>query len=152
MYNKIGNLSKEETKKKLAKLGLSDLSLRSESHNFVISFNVVESLFEPAIEFFVLGFKPKFSENELSYAKEFVPIPVDPEISNPEEILSDKLYQNLYPNHVYGKNTTGSSEAIAATDTLNQALGKLEYKVDDYHPSGYVWEKVAEKLVEKYNL
>lgn len=163
LFNKIGNLSKEETKKKLAQLGLSDLSLRSESHNFVISFNVVESLFEPAIEFFVLGFKPKFSENELSYAKEFVPIPVDPEISNPEEILSVKLYQNLYPNHVYGKNTTGSSEAIA-TITLkdineflknNFALDNLSIYFSGKYSSKklkFLFNALKKVLPEKSNL
>lgn len=118
LFRKIGKLSAEETKAKIQQLGITNLSLNGTTDNFLISFSVIEDQFEPAVKFLLSGLNVKFSENDLSFAKEFFPVQVSRENSRPTEILTDKLYQKLYPNHIYGKNSTGSSVAISSI-TLN---------------------------------
>lgn len=113
LFRKINKLTVAETNEKLQYLGITHLSVNGLSDDFIISFNVVEDLFQPAVEFLISGFGEKFSENDLSYVKEFFPVQISPENSQPSEIMLDKLYQNLYPNHIYGKNETGSSESLA---------------------------------------
>lgn len=113
LFRKIGGLTAPETEEKIQQLGITNLSVNGLSDHFIISFSVVEEQFKPATEFLISGLKEKFSENDLRYVKEFFPTQISPEDSLPDEILLDKLYQNLYPNHVYGKNVTGSSDAIA---------------------------------------
>jgi len=112
LFRKIGGLTVAETGEKLQRLGITNLSVEGLSDDFIVSFNVLEDKFNPAVEFLISGFGEKFSENDLSYVKEFFPVEINPENSQPDEILIDKLYQNLYPNHVYGKNITGSSDSI----------------------------------------
>ncbi|MBO7537275.1 MAG: insulinase family protein [Alphaproteobacteria bacterium] len=118
LFRKIGDLSAEETAEKIRQMGITNLSLNGTTDNFLISFSVIEDQFEPAVKFLLSGLNAKFSENDLSFAKEFFPIQVSRENSRPNKILIDKLYQKLYPNHAYGKNSTGSSVAISSI-TLN---------------------------------
>lgn len=125
LFRKIEDLSAEETEEKIQQLGITNLSLNGTTDNFLISFSVIEDQFEPAVKFLLSGLKAKFSENDLSFAKEFFPIQVSRENSRPNEILIDKLYQKLYPNHSYGKNSTGSSVAISSI-TLNDIYSFLK--------------------------
>lgn len=113
LFRKINGLTVAETSEKLQQLGITNLSVNGLSDSFVVSFSVVKDQFKPAIKFLISGLGEKFSENDLSYVKELFPFQINPENSRPDEILLDKLYQNLYPNHVYGKNVTGSSDSIA---------------------------------------
>ncbi len=118
LLRKIGELSPEETEEKIRQLGVTSLSLNGSSDDFLISFSVIESQFEPAVKFLLSGLKAKFSENDLAWAKVFFPTQINIENSLPNEILIDALHKKLYPNHVYGKNLTGSSLAIT-TITLD---------------------------------
>ena len=113
LFRKINKLTVTETGEKLQQLGVTNLSINGLSDHFIISFSVIENQFKPAVEFLVSGLGEKFSENDLSYVKEFFPIQINPEDSQPNEILLDKLYQKLYQNHIYGKNETGSSRSLA---------------------------------------
>lgn len=112
LFRKINGLTVAETSEKLQQLGITNLSVNGLSDNFVISFSVVKDQFKQAVKFLISGLGEKFTENDLNYAKEFFPFQINPENSQPDEILLDKLYQNLYPSHVYGKNVTGSSDAL----------------------------------------
>ena len=43
-------------------------------------------------------------------------------------------------------------EVISVSQMLGDNPNQEKYKADPAHPSAYVWEKVSEKLAEKYNL
>ena len=64
----------------------------------------------------------------------------------------DVDFENPFYKDILAHIKSSDIEMISVREMLGDDPLKLEYKVDDYHPSGYVWEKVAEKLVEKYNL
>ena len=147
LFRKINGLSVAETEEKLLQLGITNLSVKGLSDNFIISFNVIEDHLKPAVEFLISGFGEKFSENDLSYVKEFFPIVINPENSLPNEILLDKLYQNLYPNHVYGKNVTGSSDALTkiTLEDINSFI-KDNFALDNlkiYYAGKYSIEKLS---------
>ena len=146
LFRKVNGLTIAETGEKLRHLGITQLSIDGLSDDFVISFSVVVDQFKSAVEFLISGFGEKFSENDLSYVKEFFPIQINPENSQPNEILIDKLYQNLYPNHVYGKNETGSSESIAKITLadINDFI-KNNFALDNlrvYYSGNYSIEKL----------
>ncbi len=147
LFRKIKGLTVAETSEKLQQLGITNLSVKGVSDNFIISFSVIENQFKSAVEFLISGFGEKFSENDLSYVKEFFPIQINPESSQPEEILLDKLYQNLYPNHVYGKNITGSSNALTKVTLkdINDFI-KNNFALDNlkiYYAGKYSIEKLS---------
>lgn len=112
LFRKIGNLSEAATEENLKSLGILHIRTNGMGDDFVISFRIIESHLDKAIKFLSDIFIPNFSENDLAWAKEYFPIQINPENSSPSEILYEKLYKNLYPKHLYGENTTGSSRAI----------------------------------------
>lgn len=147
LFRKINGLTVAETSEKLQQLGITNLSVKGLSDDFIISFSVVENHFEEAVEFLISGFGENFSENDLSYVKEFFPVEINPENSQPDEILIDKLYQNLYPNHVYGKNITGSSDSITKVtlEDINNFI-KDNFALDNlkiYYAGKYSIEKLS---------
>jgi len=147
LFRKIGGLTVAETEEKLQQLGITNLSVKGLSDDFIISFSVVENHFEEAVEFLISGFGENFSENDLSYVKEFFPVEINPENSQPDEILIDKLYQNLYLNHVYGKNITGSFDSITKV-TLEDISNfiKDNFALDNlkiYYAGKYSIEKMS---------
>lgn len=162
LFRKIGELSAEETEEKIQQLGITNLSLIGTTDDFLISFSIIEDQFEPAVKFLLSGFNAKFSENDLAFAKEFFPVQVSRENSLPSEILIDKLYQKLYSDHTYGKNSTGSSVAISSI-TLNDidSFLKNNFALDNlkiYYAGRYskrklkiLTDKLSEVLPKKSN-
>jgi predicted Zn-dependent peptidase len=147
LFRKIGGRTAAETEEKVRQLGITNLSVGGLSDDFVISFRVVKDQFKPALEFLISGFDEKFSENDLSYIKEFFPEQINPENSQPDEILQSKLFQNLYPNHTYGKNVTGSSDALAkiTLKDINDFI-KNNFALDNlkiYYAGEYSIEKLS---------
>ena len=141
LFRKIGEFSAEETEAKIQQLGITSLSLRATADDFLISFSVIKDQFEPAVKFLFSGLNAKFSEKDLAFAKEFFPVQISRENSRPNEILSDRLYQKLYPSHIYGKNSTGSSVTISAItlDDINNFL-KNNFALDNlkiYYAGNY---------------
>ncbi len=146
LFRKIKKLEASKTEEKLQQLGVTNLLMNGLSDDFVISFSIVENQFKPAIEFLISGLGEKFSENDLSYAKEFFPTQINPENSQPNEILLDKLYQNLYPNHIYGKNKTGSSDSLTkiTLEDINKFI-ENNFTLDNlkiYYAGNYSIEKL----------
>lgn len=147
LFRKIGGRTVAETEEKVLQLGITNLSVDGLSDDFVISFCVVKNQFKPALEFLISGFDEKFSENDLSYVKEFFPEQINPEHSQPNKILQSKLFQNLYPNHIYGKNVTGSSDALAkiTLKDINNFI-KNNFALDNlkiYYAGEYSIEKLS---------
>ncbi|MBO4405319.1 MAG: insulinase family protein [Alphaproteobacteria bacterium] len=146
LFRKIGELSAEETEEKIQQLGITNLFTRGTTDDFIISFSIIEEQFESAVKFLISGLNKKFSENDLTFSKEFFPVQISSENSHPDDILLDKLYQKLYPNHIYGKNSTGSSSAIS-TITLNDInlFIKNNFALDNlkiYYTGSYSKEKL----------
>ena len=146
LFRKIGELSAEETEEKIQQLGITNLSVNGTTDDFTISFSAIDDQFESAVKFLISGLNTKFSENDLKFSKEIFPVQISSENSRPHEILLDKLHQKLYPNHIYGKNSTGSSSAISTTTINNiDSFMKNNFALDNlkiYYAGSYSEEKL----------
>ncbi|MDR2646132.1 MAG: insulinase family protein [Holosporaceae bacterium] len=114
LCRKINGLSPEETTDKLRELGVEKLSILTVEDDFIISFYVLKDKTDAALQFLSPIFsRPEFSTNDLEFIKEKYPSLLELETARPQELLWDKLLSMLYQNHNYGRNNTGTAQAVA---------------------------------------
>jgi predicted Zn-dependent peptidase len=161
LCRKINRLSPEETREKLGELGIGELSIHAFEDDFIISFYVLKTKASEALRFLSPVFsQPEFSPNDLEFIKEKYPTLLELETSHPQDLLLDKLLNMLYQNHNYGRNNTGTAQAIASitADDVNDFIksnfsrDKLEFfvtgDVSPFKLETYV-ETLCSKLPEK---
>jgi predicted Zn-dependent peptidase len=128
MFSKIGAFSREEIYGKMLQLGLKHFSINAFEDDFEISFHVLKDKAMSALQFISPAFSdPKFSKNDLEYAKESFPKVLDID-SHPRELLFEKLMSSLYEDHNYGFSNTGTGKAISSItkdDILNFMKAKF---------------------------
>jgi predicted Zn-dependent peptidase len=115
LCRKINGLSPEETVDKLDELGIEKLSVLAVEDDLIISFYVLKDKTDAALRFLSQIFsQPEFSTNDLEFIKEKYPSLLELETAHPQELLWDKLLSMLYQTHNYGRNNTGTTQAIAS--------------------------------------
>ena len=115
MFRKMSNLSEKQTREKLQKLTISNLTADAMADDFEISFYVLKDHLTDALDF--LGnaiVHPNFTENDLEYVKSLYPHVIDLETSTPHEIMNDELMKMLFYSSGYGLNQTGTIQGIAS--------------------------------------
>ncbi|MDR0678284.1 MAG: insulinase family protein [Holosporaceae bacterium] len=114
LCRRINGLSPEETKEKLLELGIKNLSINALEDDFILSFYVLKDKAMGALQFLSSIFlKPEFLKNDLEFIEKKYPEMLDLDSSHPQKLLLNKLLYMLYENHNYGRNNTGTSQAIA---------------------------------------
>ncbi|MDR0753108.1 MAG: insulinase family protein [Holosporaceae bacterium] len=115
LCRKINELSPEETIDKLEQLGIEKLSIFAVEDDFIISFYVLKDKADAALRFLSPIFsQPEFSTNDLEFIKGKYPSLLELETAPPQGLLWDKLLSMLYQNHNYGRNNTGTAQAVAS--------------------------------------
>ncbi|MDR2724376.1 MAG: insulinase family protein [Holosporaceae bacterium] len=164
LCRKINGLSPEGTTEKLRSLGIGKLDVSAFGDDFTISFYVLKDKAEEALQFLAPVFSQiEFSKNDLEFIKERYPTVLELETAHPLKLLLEKLMSMLYQNHNYGRNSTGTAQAIASIteDNIREFLklhfskSKLEFlvvgDVSSFEVEGYLetlFSKLSKKIEE----
>jgi predicted Zn-dependent peptidase len=114
LFDKIGDLTQEETTEKLLDLEIRYLNVIAEEDDLSFSFFVTQNKIVDALKFIAMAFSDRqFSSADLERVKCMYPVVLDTETASPYDLLLDKTLNLLYEASVYGMSPTGSSQSIA---------------------------------------
>ncbi len=131
IFRKLNGFSADETALELVKHGIKNLKVNFADDDFEVSFCVLKTQIKDALKFLSEAFSsPKFTKNDLEYVKQGLPHCLNIETSEPIKLLNEKLRAMLYENHNYGKNNTGTAQAISqiTADDINRFVKKYFVK------------------------